>query len=733
MTDNPYDAAPGYIQHGWTPIAIPYRKKMPPPTGMTGYDGVRPDAAQQAEWAKTRHNIAIRLPDYILGIDVDDYVKGGRVKHGGATLLEMEANLGMLPPTWRTTARKGVSGIRYYRVPSGRTWADVLGDDVEIVHYGHRYAVVEPSIHPEGMEYETSDPDGLPCDGLPDVDEIPPLPQAWVDFLDRGALSDRVEREEVSYEEVEAWLADLEPGECHRVDHRVQAAILEMGASRHDTVRGHVGALIQMGVAGHKGVREGLQTIETAFKEEVGTSRAKSGEWERMFPNALAYARAVTIERSAIGCCEGVVEEGIVDEFMEDLVFASTPVLRHIKQAARSRMVSPLAVLGSVLARVACSQPPSVTLPATVGSASPLNLSVGIVGPSGSGKSAANAVASEVLYGPFSDPFRVDPVYYEGGPGSGEGILETFLELDTTPGIPPGTKRLKAQPNTLLYIDEIARLGSVSNRQGSTITAILREAWSGQELKTDNATTDRVRHIKRMRYSMSVIAGIQPALADVLLKDEDAGTPQRWLWLPATDPLAPNEVPEWPGTLQWEPQPFGTRLEMGVCQKAKAEIVEDRRAALRGEKAGHGLLGRLKAAGALALLHGETTISEKWWSVAEVLLQISDGVQEMCREKTSEKSSRATKTKIRVEVEARHEAQADVEERVRERLVKALETRKRALGPGRYTLRELNLRTRDNVGAEKIREFLVEAVDLGLIKSIEQGEYRGRPVWYVTF
>ncbi len=78
------------------------------------------------------------------------------------------------------------SGIRFYRVPAGRTWRD-LGEHVQTVSWHYRYAVVAPSTNPadDGRAYCWHD-HGLPC-GAPAVAELPELPEEWVRELDKGA------------------------------------------------------------------------------------------------------------------------------------------------------------------------------------------------------------------------------------------------------------------------------------------------------------------------------------------------------------------------------------------------------------------------------------------------------------------------------------------------------------------------------------------------------------------
>jgi hypothetical protein len=176
------DAAMTYLSRGWAPLPLPAGRKSSPPDGWTGHGAPWPSGADVAEWAANGHgsgNIGIRMPDVVVGIDVDDYDDKG----GGETLANLEARLGQLPPSPKSTSRPDdpVSGIRFYRVPGGRRWHDP-GPGIEVIQHTYRYAVVAPSIHPEGRSYLWYDPDGAQIPG-PAVDELPELPESWVDDL----------------------------------------------------------------------------------------------------------------------------------------------------------------------------------------------------------------------------------------------------------------------------------------------------------------------------------------------------------------------------------------------------------------------------------------------------------------------------------------------------------------------------------------------------------------------
>src|SRR5690242_19661439 len=114
----PYgEAAQAYWRAGWA-NPIPVRGKDVPVTGYTGYEGRGvswPDISAWLEGDEAGHNIALRLPGDIIGIDVDAY--DGKV--GDVSLAAAEAELGPLPEAARSTSRPpfAPSGIRFYRVP----------------------------------------------------------------------------------------------------------------------------------------------------------------------------------------------------------------------------------------------------------------------------------------------------------------------------------------------------------------------------------------------------------------------------------------------------------------------------------------------------------------------------------------------------------------------------------------------------------------------------------------
>lgn len=138
-----------------------------------------PDAAQIAAWVTDapEGNAALRLPHGVVGLDVDAYGD----KRGDRTLARHVQALGPLEPTWTIVNREGGrSGTSLYRCAfEGPFRSSLDGGDVDLIHRGHRYCVLPPSLHPEGRQYMLLGPDGQPAGRVPTQAELPLLPNTW--------------------------------------------------------------------------------------------------------------------------------------------------------------------------------------------------------------------------------------------------------------------------------------------------------------------------------------------------------------------------------------------------------------------------------------------------------------------------------------------------------------------------------------------------------------------------
>ncbi len=289
---NPYAVgAPAYIAAGWSGI-VPSQQpgqKGPPLTGYTGADGVWPSAHLIEEW-RTRyagHNLYLRLPLDVIGIDLDAY-KDPDVR------AKLEAITGPLPPTWCSTSRPGTpSGIRLYRVPilgADETWRSAPIPACEIIQHHHRYVCAPPSIHPEGRPYlwidENGDEERLV--DPPEIDDLTHLPWAAIAAL----RIRRVAAEARPFEDVSLTAGDMSAV----VERDLRAAVREvtgMKGGRHDAMMRWVATLVRLAERGEPGVDGAIEQLGGAFAGAVADDRPGGyAAAVAEFSKAVAYAQA---------------------------------------------------------------------------------------------------------------------------------------------------------------------------------------------------------------------------------------------------------------------------------------------------------------------------------------------------------------------------------------------------------------------------------------------------------
>lgn len=289
----PYaDAADAYWNAGWRGILpLPAKAKKNPPSGFTGQSGVYPSYADIHAWAhgpERLGNIALRMPGNIIGIDVDAY----GTKQGADTLAIAESMHGELPPTWRTTSRDdGISGIRLYRVPEGLAWPGEIGASTELIQTRHRYAVVWPSIHPEGRTYRWIGPDGIVSTAIPDPDDLPPLPQPWVEAYTGGEFAEATPRMAVKHADAVAWIAGQPHATetvCPRMEKAVEQFHRDLAGSAHNSTRDAVLRVARLAEEGHHGAVFALTEVRKAFiANATDPNRTMLGEHRRTHDEAV--------------------------------------------------------------------------------------------------------------------------------------------------------------------------------------------------------------------------------------------------------------------------------------------------------------------------------------------------------------------------------------------------------------------------------------------------------------
>lgn len=290
MTDRPFaDHAARYFALGWPPI--PIRNRRPIAAGATGRNGQDLSAADIATWAESDGdaNIGLRMPNGVVGVDVDHYDD----KTGGDTIAALEAELGELPSTWRSSARgaDSPSGIRFYRIAP---WVELVGEldhegvsFVETIQRHHRFAIVAPTMHRSGQRYQWIDPADEAVDTPPTLSELPMLPEAWTErFRIDQRRPERHERLEVApaHAEPTQW------AQCVTDAHRgLWSALYEGSGSRHDAMLKATGALARFERQGHQGATSALEDLRERFALVVGDEDGRDPRDE--YDRAVAGAR----------------------------------------------------------------------------------------------------------------------------------------------------------------------------------------------------------------------------------------------------------------------------------------------------------------------------------------------------------------------------------------------------------------------------------------------------------
>lgn len=301
LPTGPYSlAALHYADEGWRPLPLPAGKKHAPPSDWTGAakknSAKMPSKSQMAAWAEEypQGNIAISPPKGVLGIDVDAYDG----KKGGETFAACAENWGELPKTWSSTSRDDGSGIYWFRIPEALAWPGQLpGGGAELIRWDHRYAVVAPSIHPEGREYQWVTPGGnVVDDEFPAPADLPMLPAGWVEGLTSGKKWEARAEADLDPAEVQQWIEDRgDHAVCSVMDrtlrnHLQSIRIAGDAGGAHEAMVHGVWAVVGDSAAGHKGLHKALRKLRAAFKEASDGRRSpaeSASEWGRAKTGAV--------------------------------------------------------------------------------------------------------------------------------------------------------------------------------------------------------------------------------------------------------------------------------------------------------------------------------------------------------------------------------------------------------------------------------------------------------------
>lgn len=592
-------AAPPLLEAGWLPHPVPRGRKGPPQTGVTGFDAT----TDLKEWGHLLHgewlqdpetrssSTAVRLPQNVVGLDVDEYGAKRGDKHLSA--FQEAHDLPDLPKTYRVSARGAgsPSGVRLYRLTDeqvehldtdssaqgavqdqglphrqGKLPSQVC-PDVEMIHSGHRYIMNPGSGHPDthGV-YELIGKSGKVKrdQDLSAIDPaaLPALPQPWFDAIVRakgaqgsGAGSkpmadaprsdgDRQEAtsalQDYLEEHAECGLhssgATLSPGLTQAVrrfaeyqnNATVASALIPLLTTLlEDTRRAHKTGEVESTPFPHLVISQAR-----AMYVRQGDHQNRPAEFDR----AVAWAFPVAMQNLILNDSSALTSWA--SRTLEDDFWERTTILASCRDFARSRIVAPQAMLGCALALVSSWLPPHLVLPPIVGGEVGLSFFVAVCAESGGGKSAAMAAAQEWLeVVPHKDADLDADKPVRATTATGEGLAAALT----------GTERVKIggvfrqvphqhHRSVRFDVDEIETLGVSMGREGASIRSFLKSMWMGKAPTTLAATAERTRILHDHEFRVAITAGVQPEHAAVILSDSGGGFPQRWLWAQAHDP-----------------------------------------------------------------------------------------------------------------------------------------------------------------------------------------------------
>ena len=612
---------------------FPLRQKQPF-RGSHGFkDAVRDPEAIKALWGRYRGGdgvgIATGEASGIWGLDVD--VKDGR--GGNKTLGDLERQHGLLPRTPQVTTPTGGRHFYFEYEPGVTCSAGKLGDGLDVRGDGG-YLVAAGSLHPRGGVYAYK-PGHHP--GEVAIAEAP----AWLTDMVVSSNNQSV----ISVEEGE--LTEI-------VEKMLSKGWTELPPSngRRRFARPGVDHESASWYPPDEEWPEGRLTVWSTSVDWPAPNRTYG---RRASDNLLGAIEISDLERSSamLPGSDELPVNGKRQPTLPAAFWQRRPVFAHIHQAARSRMISPDALLGAVLARVCLYSDYRFVLPATIARLGSLNLFVALVGNSGIGKGGALDQASDLL----GDPELADDYEYlkdEINVGSGEGMIHAYTELVTELIGDKKTRQVRQQvrQGLLVRINEVETLEKLSQRSGQTTMQVLREAFSGERLGQTYADEQKKVSIPAHAYRMAVVMAVQPKSAGFLFDESEisGGTPQRFAWFATFDPDSPDpdNLPEHPGKLAWNPPKWdpddaaallgGGQKAIGLAKPIIADIRRQHAAKLRGqtdELDGHFMLVRLKVAGLLAFLDGRLDVNDDDWDLAEVISDTSRAVRDWTRQQLS--------------------------------------------------------------------------------------------------
>jgi len=418
-------------------------------------------------------NYGLLPPESVFVLDVDG--------EGIERLAQLEQQHGPLPPTLRTKTAHGYHIFLHWPPDLPRPIGELFGY-VTRWGSGHNagYVIGPRSVHASGTEYAPAE----------DAFNIATLPEAWA-----HAIVDR--------EKIEPFI-EIDSGGYQLPDYGYTGsrykAILRYAASRY--MRGISEEEVFAGVR---------SVLAPRFEEQLNDDELRSRfnrTWVKIAEN---LGRPLDFSEQEL--VAGVTIEALPDWPTPPDRAAFHGVAGEIVHAVMERTeADPVGILGSLLATVGACMGHGRYI--YQGASQTANLFVVLVGDTASGrKGTASSIVNEVMTAAY--PTWQDLIV--AGLGSGEGLITHLKRNEET------------EHRALILESELGRLLTVMNREGSTLSPMIRDAWDGVPMGRVLAHSSQL--VKW--HHVGMVAHITPVELRAKLGDVDAanGFGNRFLWL----------------------------------------------------------------------------------------------------------------------------------------------------------------------------------------------------------
>lgn len=489
-------------------------------------------------------NYGLLPPEGVFVLDVDG--------DGIPQLAELEERLGPLPPTLRTHTAHGQHIFLHWPTDVPRPIGHLFGF---VTRWGSGkdagYVIGPRSVHATGAEYR-------PDNGALNIAS---LPDAWAQAV--------IAPKPAAFIEIEGPGYQLPPA--------------GYSGSRYEAILSYIASRYMRGISRDEIEAGVLTVLAPRFASPLGEQELRS-RFERAW-RGTAERLGEPLDLEPLSASAPPVSMPNWPQVPDPAAFHG--VLGEIVRAVASRTeADPIGILGSLLATCGACMGHGRYI--YQGSQQTANLFVVLVGDTATGrKGTAGSIAREVMNAAYPDWQQL----VVAGLGSGEGLIAHLKRTEDAEPLPSSGRALVME-------SEFGRLLTVMNREGSTLSPVVRDAWDGGPMGRFLAREQQLV----TWHHVSILAHVTPVELRAKLNDVDAanGFGNRFLWLA----VRRTQLLPFPESPRLVIQPYVSDLNAAIVDALGNDELHWSEAAARRWEAlymelsrqpRHGLLGALAA------------------------------------------------------------------------------------------------------------------------------------------